>query len=375
MKILHFSDTHLGYANFDKVNEFGVNVREQDFYDAFEYVFNKIIEIKPDIIIHSGDFFNKPSPTNRAMTFVLEQFKRISNLDIPFIVIAGNHSTPKTIYTSPILKAFKTIKNVYPIFNQSYEYFEFNNIVIHGLPHINDPLVQQEELARLKIAPNKRNILMLHTSLGKNYLMDEYGEQLFPEEKLNLMKEFDFIALGHWHNFQKVTVLDNAWYSGSTERMSDSEINYDKGFCILNIIDNERITPVFHKIPTRNWLKIDIRNCFEKTIDEILNELKYFIESNTIEESIINLNFHDILTGQTIELSNTKLKEILATAFSVSIKRKTYQENSFFSEIESGSFDKLNLVLADFIRAKYPNKEQSDILIERSNFYFNKEEQ
>lgn len=76
MKIVHLSDTHLGYSNFDKVNDLGVNFREQDFYDAFERVVSQILEIKPSIVIHSGDFFHRPSPSNRAMTFALEQLKK-----------------------------------------------------------------------------------------------------------------------------------------------------------------------------------------------------------------------------------------------------------------------------------------------------------
>jgi exonuclease SbcD len=375
MKVLHFSDTHLGYSNFDGVNDNGINVREQDFYDAFKYVIDRILEIKPDIVIHSGDFFNKPSPTNRAMTFALEQLKRVSIANIPFVIIAGNHSTPKTIYTSPILKAFKTIEGVYPIFNQQYECVEFGNIVVHGLPHINDLQVQSEEIAKIQINPERRNILMLHTSLGKDYLMDEYGEQLFPDDWIELLKKFDYIALGHWHNFQKVTILDNAWYSGSTERMSDTEINHEKGYCILDFSNQGQVVPIFEKIPTRNWYKLEVKKCFEKTSEEIINEILDFTQSSELKGSIFNLNFHDIRSEQSLELSNVKIKELFPTVFSLNIRRKAYQEKSYFHQIESGSFDKLNVILIDYIRTKYSQSNQLEALIEKANFYFNQYEQ
>jgi exonuclease SbcD len=375
MIVFHFSDTHLGYTNFDSVNDEGVNVREQDFYDAFEYVVDRILEIKPDIVIHSGDFFHRPSPSNRAMTFALEQLKRISNLNIPFVVIAGNHSTPKTIYTSPILKAFRTIEGVYPIFNQQYERIEFENIVVHGLPHINDLQIQNEEIGKIEIYSNKKNILMLHTSLGKNYLMDEYGEQLFPEDWIDLLKKFDYIALGHWHNFQKVTILDNAWYSGSTERMSDTEISHEKGYCLLDFSNQEELVPSFVKIPTRTWYKLEIKQCFEKTTEEIIDEIMDFTQSNNVKGSILNLNFLDIKSEQSLELSNSKIKEIFPPVFSLSIKRKSYQEKNFFHQIESGSFDKLNEILIAYIRSKYSQNSQVEALIEKANFYFNQYEQ
>ena len=370
MKIIHLSDTHLGYSNFDKVNEFGVNIREQDFYDAFEKVVSQILEIKPNIVIHSGDFFHRPSPSNRAMTFALEQLKKISNNNIPFVVIAGNHSTPKTIYTSPILKAFKTIENVYPIFNQQYEWIDFGDVVIHGLPHINDLSVQQQEIEKIKITPEKRNILMLHTSLGKSFLMEEYGEQLFPSNNINLLEQFDYVALGHWHNFQKVSTVDNAWYSGSTERMSDSEINCEKGLCVLNIRKNEKIIPEFINIKTRNWYRLEIRDCYNKSAENILDEINDFIVNNEMKDCIVNIIFQDIKTEQTFELSNVMLKELLKGVFNLSIKRKAYQEKDFFAQIETEAFDRLNDILASFIRTKFLNKQEADALIDKANYYF-----
>ena len=136
MKILHFSDTHLGYHDLDKISSTGINLREQDVYDAFEKTIDAALETRPDLIIHSGDFFHRPSPANRPMIFALEQLARLSAVNIPIVVIAGNHETPKTIFTSPILKAFRAIPNVFPIFQQKYETIEFGNVVIHGLPHI-----------------------------------------------------------------------------------------------------------------------------------------------------------------------------------------------------------------------------------------------
>jgi len=104
VKLIHFSDTHLGFNDLDVINELGINQREADFYDAFTQVIEQIKAIKPDYIIHTGDLFHRPSPSNRAITFALEQFKIIEALNIPFIMIAGNHSTPRTNLSSPILK-------------------------------------------------------------------------------------------------------------------------------------------------------------------------------------------------------------------------------------------------------------------------------
>ncbi len=118
MKIIHFSDTHLGFNDLDILNEENINQREADFYDAFSQVIAHIKVIQPDFIIHTGDLFHRASPSNRAITFALEQFKIIDELNIPFILIAGNHSTPRTNLSSPILKIFENFKNVYTAYNQ-----------------------------------------------------------------------------------------------------------------------------------------------------------------------------------------------------------------------------------------------------------------
>ncbi|MBK6931083.1 MAG: DNA repair exonuclease [Saprospirales bacterium] len=224
MRLLHFSDTHLGFQAFDVVNEQGVNAREQDVYDAFHHTIDRILDLKPDAVVHSGDFFHRPSPSNRALTFALEQLRRLGDAHIPLYVIAGNHETPKTIYTSPILRAFRSLPCVYPFFSESWETAELNGLAIHGLPHINDPRILQRELERIEPVKDKFNLLLLHTSLGKRFLMEEYGEQVFPEPFLEKLKGFQYLALGHWHNYQKIDLHPNAWYCGSLERLSDTEI-------------------------------------------------------------------------------------------------------------------------------------------------------
>ena len=46
MRVFHFSDTHLGYQAFDVVNAQSINAREQDMYDAFERVVERILALR-----------------------------------------------------------------------------------------------------------------------------------------------------------------------------------------------------------------------------------------------------------------------------------------------------------------------------------------
>ncbi|MEA2091969.1 MAG: DNA repair exonuclease, partial [Campylobacterota bacterium] len=240
MKIIHFSDTHLGYNDLDILNDENINQREADFYDAFSQVIEQIKLTKPDYIIHTGDLFHRASPSNRAITFALEQFKIIDELNIPFILIAGNHSTPRTNLSSPILKIFEGFKNIYVSYNQEYKKVEFETIVFHTLPHMNDDskALSQIELCEKNIERDKKNIMMMHCSVGAWYLMQEFGEWVYPIDKEYIFEKMDYVALGHWHGFGQVGKHGNVCYSGSTERTSLNDKRNSKGFVEVTLDDS-----------------------------------------------------------------------------------------------------------------------------------------
>lgn len=370
MKILHFSDTHLGFQAFDRVNEAGVNAREQDVYDAFESVVERILALQPDLVIHTGDFFHRPSPSNRALTFGLEQLRRLQG--IPTVIIAGNHETPKTIYNSPILRALRTLDHVFPIFNDHWEKKAFGSVVVHGIPHINDNRIQLETLEQLQAESGKFNILMLHTSLGKRYLMEEYGEQIFPpafEAKLN---DFQYIALGHWHDCQSVALHPNAWYSGSIERLSDTEIGTEKGFLLLDIDAKLQCKVHFEAIPTRPWLRWERQACHEISSAELLAELENFKLEQETKDAILSLTFNDIRPEQSLEISNLKLRQLFPEAFQLIPKRRTFSDREFVRGIEANQFDSLDQVFADYLKSKYPDDSAlAHKLVERAARYWN----
>lgn len=367
MKILHFSDTHLGFAELDKVAPSGINQREQDFYDAFKFVVDQALEIKPDLIIHSGDFFHRPSPPNRPMIFALQQLKRVSEAGIPFVVIAGNHETPKTIYTSPILEAFQTVDGIYPIFDQRYEYFEFQNLAIHGVPHINDAALQLEELEKIKPIQGKNNIIMLHTSIGKRFLMDEYGEQLFPDGFQEKLDQFDFVALGHWHNQQQVSVLKNAWYSGSIERLSDTEAENAKGFFLIDT--NNIDQPDFLEVPARAWMKFEVKNCDEKEQSEIEEELKRIETNENCADGIVSITFTDMLMSQAILIGNRRINELIPSAFHIHVKRKFVESEESTSKLASNS-ESLDSLLGSFLKDAIEDEKQASRISDIAKQYW-----
>jgi exonuclease SbcD len=339
LNILHFSDTHLGYNDLDILNEENINQREADFYDAFSQVVQQIQLSKPDYIIHTGDLFHRASPSNRAITFALEQFRIIDALNIPFILIAGNHSTPRTNLSSPILKIFESFKNVHVSYNQEYKKVEFDNVVFHTLPHMNDDskALEQIELCESNIDAKKKNIMMMHCSVGAWYLMQEFGEWVYPTDKEYIFQKMDYVALGHWHGFGKVGKHENVYYSGSTERTSLNDKRNSKGFIELTLNDNGSGTSVPHLIGEAkaslpnslngslsvNYKEIDIRHIISKEIDcEAYESSLEMLETSNVKGAIVEVRLKNLTALQSIDIQNSDIKELFTDAMSVSIKRE-----------------------------------------------------
>jgi len=334
VKILHFSDTHLGFNDLDVLNEKNINQREADFYDAFSQVITKIEEIQPDYVIHTGDLFHRASPSNRAISFALSQFKHIDELGIPFILIAGNHSTPRTNLSTPILKIFENFENVYLSYEQKYKKIIFDDVVFHTLPHMNDETQADAQIQRCEqnIAKEKKNIMMLHCSVGAHYLMQEFGEWVYPKDKEYIFTQMDYVALGHWHGFGNVKKHQNVYYSGSTERTSLSDKRNEKGFIVVNLADTFQLE--FHPIHIRPIVQKEI-DCsdFENALTRV--------DTQGTEDAIVEVTLKNITPLQSIEIQNKEITKLFNSAMNVTIKREFIQsqENEVLGDIEALSLE------------------------------------
>ncbi len=334
MNIVHFSDTHLGFNDLDIVNEDGINQREADFYKAFSDVIDAILEIRPDYVMHTGDMFHRASPSNRAITFALTQIKRIEHAKIPFIIIAGNHSTPRTSTSSPILQALKTLDNVYPVFEQRYKKVEFDDVIFHALPHVNDERIIPDELTHVEenINEEKKNILMMHCSVGAHYLMQEFGEWVYPHDKEYIFAKMDYVALGHWHGFGSVGKHKNVFYSGSTERTSSNDKRADKGYVLLTFEEDLLVELKTLELRKTMTFHIDTKN-FEEAVSAL--------ELSEIKGALVEVVLNNLTTSSSIDITNKEIFDIFDGAMHVKVKRefKASVSESLHTDIESISLE------------------------------------
>jgi DNA repair exonuclease SbcCD nuclease subunit len=310
MRIVHLSDTHLGYSAYNKVEPTtGLNQRETDIYSAFNEIIEYILKTKPDLVVHSGDLFDSVRPSNRAIHEAFRQFARLSRAEIPTVIIAGNHSTPRQKVTGSIFRLFEYLEYIHPVFEGEYKTLEIGDCKVHAIPHAYNEEMFKQNFNKLKADKKfKYNILVTHaTVIGVTaFAGAEFKELSIPTSVLS--RDFDYIALGHIHRFIKVA--ENACYSGSPERLSFSEANYEKGFLEVEL-GSFKVKHV--KTTARDMIDIKPIDCSNLDASQIMKAVESSLPPD-ISGKIIRLTFQDIPMHVYTSLDFKKIEELTSNA-------------------------------------------------------------
>lgn len=234
MKIVHLSDTHLGRRDLHHTDAQGRNVREQDAYEVFARAIDRVLELSPAAVVHSGDLFHGYHPPSAALGVALDQIERLRAAGIGFVVIAGNHSTPRArAITHPfsLLERFGA-----DAIHEEPRRLRFGDLAVTAIPHSHDHERMAGWIAEADPDPEARhNVLAAHVGLeGLTRVgAGEPGAAELPGEILESVAAFDYIALGHLHQFDRPRV--NAAYAGSLERLSWADRATRKGIVEVDL--------------------------------------------------------------------------------------------------------------------------------------------
>ena len=334
MRFIHFADTHLGFSEYSKIDsETGVNQREQDFYTAWWHSIESIIQHQPDFVLHAGDLFQSPRPNNRSIAIALAGLKRLNEANIPIVLIAGNHSTPRIRATGSIFEALTVLPNVQAAFNGVYEKFSIQDkesgklCVIHCIPHCS--LSEDLEKAYAAVEPDQSaqwNILMTHgcwRAAGKiDTRMGEFNEQFIEDPEVRLNVTFDYIALGHYHRY--IEINDHTYYSGSTERTSFNETGYTSGYIVGDLSTRGW---EYQQIPSRPMLRLKAIDCHKKHAEDIILELEQRQRENDVTGAMISIELNHLTRDLYLQLDLQAIDKIFSHAFHLE-KRMTLINNT-----------------------------------------------
>ncbi len=251
MRILHTSDWHLGRIFH------GIHLTDDQAH-VLEQLIDVIKDTRPDVMLVSGDIFDRSVPPTEAVNLLDEIISRILiDYQLPMIMIAGNHDSPDRLGFGNRLMQDKGLYITGKL-NQAFQpvdlYDDYGKVSFHVIPYVepaivrdkleNDDIQTHDEAIQILISQvkkmmdkNNRHVLLSHAFVAG-------GEESESERPLSVggsgvvngahFKDFHYVALGHLHKAQKIG-FNHVRYSGSLMKYSFSEVNHKKSVSLIDM--------------------------------------------------------------------------------------------------------------------------------------------
>ena len=185
---------------------------------AFRGAIDRVIELRPDIIVIAGDIFHTVRPMNPAIIDAFQQFYRLATElpDAVKVMVAGNHDRPRASETGCILSLFTRLGFQVVIDEPQRLTFpdrELAILAVPDLPGALPPLTPDPEA--------RHNVLVLHGEvegmLPPHIAASDRATVEISREALGA-PNWGYVALGHFHVHRQIA--PNAYYSGSIDYTS-----------------------------------------------------------------------------------------------------------------------------------------------------------
>lgn len=271
MKILHTSDWHLGRTLH------GYSLIEDQAY-MLDQLIEYMIQEKIELLIIAGDVYDKSLPNEEAVA-LFNQFisQVIGRLEIPTVIIAGNHDSNTRIHFGSELFASKHLYIVGEC-EKGYQQVTIEGsetIDVYLIPYMEPAYVREiagdETIKRHddamryltrqieKEKNDRATLLVVHAFVAGGDLSDSERRlcAVGTAEMVgaDCFKPFTYTALGHLHKPQAIG-SDHIRYSGSLLKYSISEANQPKCFVKLEIVDGKLTTLEEVSLKPKRDLKI-----------------------------------------------------------------------------------------------------------------------
>lgn len=342
MKVLHFSDLHLGIENYGRIDpKTGLNSRLLDFLRAFDVVVNHALDEPIDLVIFSGDAYKtrRPSPTYQRE--FAQRIRRLSVAGIPVVLVVGNHDRVNIPGRANTLSIFHTLGmeriHVAETFETIVIETQHGKVQVVALPWVTrSQLLTRDEyrnkevaeinallldkLARVlaseieKLDPSLPAILTVHGTVQSATYGSERSvmlghEVIFPLS-LIAAPAFDYVALGHIHKYQVLREDPLVIYSGSLERVDFGEEKEDKGFIVVEIGD--KIEWQFHSTHPRRFVTLDVMARGQ----DPMTCVREAIEKQDVTDAVVRITVRiDREQGPLVD--DNEIRECLSEAFHV----------------------------------------------------------
>lgn len=283
LRIFHTADWHLGknFGTFDRTDDFRL------FLDDFLAL---VSERRPDVILIAGDIFDTSMPSAVAQTLYYDFIGRLSQTDVALTVItAGNHDSQRFLEApNPLLRSMRCVvagpspeeeavlfmKNGRPALGiaavpylreadvraGNLDYSDADRAELFEKGVFNRYRAVRDRLRQSAAGADIPMIAMGHLFVtGSRMKPDGLPDTPLPRESVHVGslrnvtqnafgQDWDYIALGHIHNSQKVSNAVPTYYSGSPLALSFGHRHYKHVILEINIDEQRRLDVIQHPV-------------------------------------------------------------------------------------------------------------------------------
>ena len=296
MRILHFSDLHIGVENYGRPDpKTGLSTRLGDFLDSLDQVVEFALNEGVDLVLLAGDAYKGRDPTQTHQREFAKRLNRLSQAGIPTFLLVGNHDLPAASSRATAVDIFPTLEVANIHVGNSLKTYDVATpsgpLQVLAVPWprrsailsredsrgmsieqvrqtLEERLTDGIEAAASQLDPTIPAILTGHVTVNGATVGTERSMMLGQDHVLLVSAldrpQVEYIALGHIHKHQILRPdPPMVVYSGSLQRVDFSEEGDEKGFCVIDLDpaapQGQRMTKFeFHKLDARSFVTVDV---------------------------------------------------------------------------------------------------------------------
>ena len=321
MRLVHLADLHLGFRQYHRLTPDGINQREADVALVFRRAMQRVIALRPDVVLIVGDVFHSVRPMNAA---IIEAFTQLQQLRLALpntevVIVAGNHDRPRATETGSILELFSCIDERVHVIAAGYKSItlascDMSVLAVPDLP-AGAPWPEFEPDTR-----RAYNVVALHGEvegmLPPNLAYPDRPTRPIPIDVIGA-ERWTYVALGHYHVHKKMA--PNMYYCGSLEYLPPnmwSEMHEEratgvpgKGFIEYDLdAGTHRFHPIAGARRLADLAPITARGLTAADVDAAIRERIASCEGG-IDDRVVRLVLREIPRHVVRELDHRALRE------------------------------------------------------------------
>ena len=351
VRVLHLADIHIGMENYGSLDaRVGLSSRVVDFVRRLDEAVDYALGNEVDLVLFCGDAYKTRNPNATIQREFARRIKRLSDADIPVLLLVGNHDQPNASRRASSIDIFGTlgVRNVVvantekihviatrqgvPVQVLTLPYRTRSHFLTHDTTK-NMTIEQVERAAREAISqniaalaeqlnPELPTIVAGHLTVAEAKQGSEQhvmiGQDVVVLKSVLADPRFDYVALGHIHRHQDLNEGQHPplVYAGSLERIDFGEEREAKGFVVADI---QKGTTSYRFVPVqaRRFVTIQVDADVADPMALILHE----IQRREVQDAVVRVLISASEETEPL-IDERPIRQALADAHYVSAIRK-----------------------------------------------------